>query len=113
MYDKSKVIPVGKKIETVINPVNNRSYQVEFQIVKDGCRPVLGARAIQMMNLISLNTENISAVEKDLTSEDLIKKYQTVFQGEGTLTGELKLTEVRCPDYIQERNPFISSRYIK
>ena len=112
MYDKSKVIPVGKKIQTVINPVNNRSYQIEFQIVKHGCRSVLGARAIQMLNLISLNTENISAVEKDLTSEDLLKKYQSIFQGEGTLPEELKLTVDKevTPVQLPPRKPPVALR---
>ena len=93
IYEQSQVTPLGKRTIRVVNPPNSKKYTLVFQIVKQGSRPVIGARAVQLMDLITINTQNISTVEsKKNSSEELLDRYSDVFQGEGTLPGKLTLT---------------------
>ena len=83
MYDRSQVLSTGKITVEVTNPRNSQSYNVTFHVIKEGCRPVLGARIIQHMDLIRINKQNISAVSEsgNKLSEDILEKYKDVFKG--------------------------------
>ena len=56
MYNNTVIKPIGKVRLSVRNPKNNKKYNIEFQIVKEENSPVLGAKTIQGMQLITLCT---------------------------------------------------------
>ena len=55
MYNGSEVKPVGKTRIQVINPKNKKKYSVEFMVVKENCKSILGAKASQLMKLLLVN----------------------------------------------------------
>ena len=72
------------------NPKNNRKYNLEFQVVGEENKPLLGASAIQGMQLITVNTQNILVVEgsqshEGLTLPQVVMQYKDVFEGDGML----------------------------
>ncbi len=92
MYNKTEIEPKGQRILEVRNPKNSQTYRVRFVIVGEECKPILGAKAVQHMRLITVNEENIAKIdEKDSSPEGLLQKFDDVFKGEGKLEGELHL----------------------
>ena len=94
MFNKSETKPLGRRIVTVINPRNHRTYKVDFIIVKGECVPILGARAVQYMKLMTVNLENVEHEVKSVnkSSEDeLLDEFEDVFSGLGRLPGKLHL----------------------
>ena len=100
MYNSSPLKPVGKCRIQLTNPQNGRKYKVDFVVVKDTDADVnlLRSRAVQQMNLIQVNHENMipQAVttevhvvqtpnELGLPKEEILNKYTDVFQGLGEL----------------------------
>ena len=112
MYDRSKVTPVGQKRGVcVTNPRNNRTYYVDFQVVKSGSTPILGSVVAQKMKLIKVVQENILAI--DCTSvSDLVGKFPKVFKGDGHLPGKLHLEvdESVPPVKLPPRKPPLALR---
>ena len=53
MYNKTEVFPTGQRILDVRNPKNNENYKVRFIVVRRDCKPIIGLRAVQHMQLIS------------------------------------------------------------
>ena len=93
MYDKSTVKPVGERVLKVVNPKNkkryNYNYKVRFVVVQQGVRPLLGWKAVQHMQLVTVNRENIAHVTQQ---SDVLTDFEDVFEGElGTLEGKLHL----------------------
>ena len=86
----TEVMPTGQRILTVKNPKNDETYTVRFIVVKSDCKPILGLRAVQHMQLITVNNENIAVVTTS-KYDDLMKTYQDVFTGERRLEGDLHL----------------------
>lgn len=73
----------------------NRQYNLEFQIVEEN-KSLLGASAIQGMQLITVNTQKILAVEgsqsyEGLPSPQVVTQYKDVFEGYGMLEHKLDL----------------------
>ena len=70
------------------NPKNNGKYNLEFQIVSEENKPVLGASAIQGMELITVNMQNILTVDEFASRETLgytvsqvVAQFKDVFEG--------------------------------
>ena len=63
MYNRTEIKRVGKiRLQLqVINPKNLKKYSVEFLIVEEDCKSMLGVRASQQMKLLQVNKENIVA----------------------------------------------------
>jgi len=104
MYNKSTFTPCGKCTLTVTNPCNRKSYRVEWIVVdKDIHRPILGSKAIQAMELITVQHRNILAVRTSgAWSEEQIKQeYADVFHGDGVLPGKLKLEADKRVEPVQ------------
>ena len=80
---------------SIRNPKNNKKYNIEFQTVKEENSPVLGAKMIIGMQLITLNLQNVSTVENsvegNLTKEQVISEFKEVFIGEGQFSDMLHL----------------------
>ncbi|XP_060734892.1 uncharacterized protein K02A2.6-like [Tachysurus vachellii] len=102
MYNKSTLHPLGKCKVKLRKPRNKKLYQLEFMVVDEGSAvPLLGSRAVQAMNLVKVQYENIMAVDSIVTKEyekngiwsmnDIRKDYADVFQGDGCLEGAYKI----------------------
>ena len=107
MFNKSEEKPLGKKRVRVVNPKNGKKYSVEFVVVKGSCTSLLGAKASQQMGLLSVNRNNILAIETQsaekvesitslrhnavMSKESMLGEFADVFAGEGKLEGELHL----------------------
>ena len=76
---------------------------MEFIVIKGNSRLLLGLRASEQMNLISVIKQNIMTVQTQpplqdkarypstLTKEHLLKEFADVFNGDGKLHGDLHL----------------------
>jgi RNase H-like domain found in reverse transcriptase/Reverse transcriptase (RNA-dependent DNA polymerase) len=96
MYNKSTMIPSGKCRLTLTNPKNKNTHTIEVLIVNSSCNPILGARAVQEMDLLAVKSENIASVEEmemsnKLTLDTILTQFPDVFQGDGTFEGKLHL----------------------
>ena len=103
MLNESETKPVGKLITTVVNPVTQKTYKIEFVIASGECTAILGTNAILGMVLMKLNTKNFtdicavfteSSAEENETchQQDLIfDEFSDVFTGLGKLPGQLHL----------------------
>ena len=99
MYNKTEEKPIGEKRVQVVNPRNGRKNSVEFVVVKGKGKPLLGLRASEQMQLISVARQNIMAIQSEepsqsktpLTTESILKEFADVFRGEGKLEGDLHL----------------------
>ena len=69
MYNKTEEKPIGKKRVQVVNPRNGRKYSVEFVVVKGKGKPLLGLRASEQMQLISVVRQNIMAIQSEEPSQ--------------------------------------------
>ena len=61
MWNKTRVTPVGEAKVELHNPANNKRYKVRFIVVDDdsGLAPLLGSKASQRMNIITINRDNL------------------------------------------------------
>ena len=83
--------PCGEVVMKVVNPQNNKKYKVRFVITREARKPVLGLRAVQGMELITMNAENI-ATESQEKEKGVLENYEAVFAGEiGKLEGKFHL----------------------
>ena len=81
------------------NPKNNKKYSIEFHIVGGvgPCKSILSLRASKHLQLLTINEQNILAVDSNdvdpvnLKKEDCLLLYKDVFSGEGKLEGQLHL----------------------
>ena len=96
MYNKSTLHPLEKCKVKLRNPRNKKLYQLEFMVVDErSAVPLLGSRAVQAMDLVKVQYENIMAVDSIVSREyvknemwsmnDIRKDYADVFQGDGCL----------------------------
>ena len=97
MYDKSELETCGIIETEVRNPKTNRTYVLEFYVVPRHKQPILGAAACQLMNLLTVRTENILVNDTKfhepgiITREYLIRTYEDIFKGYGKLDGTVHL----------------------
>ena len=92
------------------NPKNNRKYNLEFQIVSEENKPVLGASAIQGMDLttVHVNMQNILTFDgliggetQGLTVSQVVTQFKDVFEcvpSRGSLctTGSTSSLQTTC-----------------
>ena len=92
MYASSAAVKtVGELVVPMENPKTGKGYRVLCQVVSGAGVPILGNRAAQAMDLISINRHNILTVNskpEPLTKDKILKDYQDVFTGTGLLAGE-------------------------
>ncbi|CAC5410787.1 unnamed protein product [Mytilus coruscus] len=70
MYNNTTIKPIGKCILKLVNPKNNDKFKAEF-VVNDGTlTPLLGSKAVQAMNFVTVNYENIKAVRQLTVQSD-------------------------------------------
>ena len=93
MFNKSQLRALGKiRIETR-NAENKKTYQVEYVVVSEGFKGLLGAKFIQELNLITVNVDNMMSVSTATVSTmaDILKEHHDVFKGEGPFAQKLHL----------------------
>ena len=79
-YNGAKSTSLGTCVLTLLTKKGVQHKQT-FQVVETGITPLLGAQAVQEMDLISVNFENIAALENSLsaktgmTKESFISKF--------------------------------------
>ena len=56
---KATITPVGECTLKVKNVKNHKKYDVHFVIVNEDCEPLIGLRMAQVMNLITVQQDNI------------------------------------------------------
>lgn len=82
---------MGKTCLQVTNPKNLKKYSVEFMVVKENCKSVLGAKASLLVKLFQVNKENIFAFKslhetilpvqsQPLREEQFTREYAEVFK---------------------------------
>ena len=100
MYNNTIMKPLGTCTVAVFNPKNSKTYQIEFVVVDDDqSTPILGNPAMQQMDLVRVQHQNIRTVNTEvqrgsqgpLSMEEVLKEYPDVFQGAGKLKGQYKL----------------------
>ena len=102
MWNGSQLKPIGTAQIIMRNPKTIKKYSVEFVVVESDLTPLIGARAAQEMELITVNDENFIMTSspprrnelqvKQIAAEELIKRYADVFDRQlGTLPGEVHL----------------------
>jgi hypothetical protein len=97
MWNKSTMKTHGKYRLKLQNPTNGKKYSIDFVVVNDDFTPLLGSKASQQINLITINENNFSRVEllasvnrpNDIKPEE---EFAQVFDGKlGCLPGEVHL----------------------
>jgi len=102
MWNKAEVKPRGIARVVLRNPRNGKKYSVEFVVVKEKLTPLLGAKAVQQMKLITINKDNFESttrhssadesVNQLLTVEKIVEEYPEVFKSElGSFPGPVHL----------------------
>lgn len=109
MYNKTKLLPLGKCKVKIRNPRNNKLYRLEFQVVDHEERiPLLGRRTSEEIQLMKVQYENIltidSIVIKELsttiqesnsddhmTLEKIITESEDISKDDGCLEGEYNI----------------------
>ena len=94
MYSKFTLPVLGTCRVSMRNPKNSKKYNVEFVVVKGNYTPLIGSRASQQMNLVTVHQDNIQQVTTDtqnLTLNQVIEEFGDVFKGQGCMEGKLHL----------------------
>ena len=95
MWNKATLMSHAACRLKIRNPKNNKKYSVEFKVVKEDLTPLLGSKACQAMNLITVNDENFNRVAAVHVKQDPKLKqpednYAEVFNNElGRIPGEV------------------------
>ena len=101
MWNHTEIKPVGMSRVILQNP-KNKKYSIEFIIVKENFTPLIGAKAAQQMQLITVNTDNFTAskaprskgaaVTSVRAHDELVQRFKDVFNRKlGSFPGTVHL----------------------
>ena len=103
-WNKTEQVPLGVCRRNVINPKNNKKYNVQFVVYDDSFTPLLGLKASEQMGLVEICEYNFERVYNvTLKVED---KYGDLMEGKlGTFPGlqHLKVDENVQPVIMSHR----------
>ena len=99
----NRIKPVGSARIVIENPSNSRKYRLIFIVVTENHTPIVGLRASEAMNLLTINNDTFTEAkvsEITVQSEvDIVSNFPSVFDdGIGSLPGEQHLvvdTEIK------------------
>ena len=96
MYDKSVLKTIGMITAVVSNPKTDETFEFDFYITRNYHVPILGSVACQQMKLLTVNYENVLALDNQvgvtsLSHNVISEKFSDVFTGYGKLEGEAHL----------------------
>ena len=93
MFNNSELKPLGTVELQTRNPKNGECYLIEYTVVSNGFKALLGAPSILQFSLMSVNVDNIMLVSGDTPNwSSVLADYKDVFEGEGKLEEKLHLT---------------------
>ena len=86
---------IGKTRLIVRNSENNKKYNIEFQVVKEGRTPLIGRKAAEDMKLITVNYDNFRQLN-NMSEQDILNEFNDVISVDdnslGTLPGKVHFT---------------------
>jgi len=87
MFNNSELKPLGTVQLQTCNPKNGESHLIEYTVVSNGLKALLGLQSIQQFSLMSVNIDiNYRCVSGDTSSfPTLLADYKDVFVGQGKL----------------------------
>jgi len=92
MFNNSELKPLGTVKLQTRNPKNGECYLIEYTVVSNGFKPLLGAPSILQFSLMSVNVDNIMLISGDTPNWSSVHAdYKDVFEGEGKLEEKLHL----------------------
>ena len=92
MFNNSELKPLGTVELQTRNPKNGECYLIEYTVVSNGFKALLGASSIQQLSLMSVNVDNIMLISDTPNGSSVLADYKEVFSGEGKLEEKLHLT---------------------
>lgn len=96
-YGNTKIQTIGISRQTIINPKNNKSYSVEFVVMKNDAEPVIGLKAAQQMRLIEIREKNFEHIN-NLTNSATFQDGVGSFPGKQKLSVDPSVQPVVMPD---------------
>ena len=91
-FNNSELKPLGTVKLQTRNPKNAECYLIEYTVVSNGFKALLGASSIQQFSLMSVNVDNIMLISDTPNGSSVLADYKEVFSGEGKLEEKLHLT---------------------
>ena len=93
MFNNSELKPLGTVELQTCNPKNGERYLIEYAVVSNGFKALLGALFIQQFNLMSAHVDNIMLVSGETPNwSSVLADYKEVFSEDGKLKEKLNLT---------------------
>ena len=87
MWNHTRVSPLEKSKQTVLNPKNGKEYTLDFIVFRENFALFLGLKASEQMNLINVCSQNFDFISQ-LTSSSVEDSYADIFDDSlGTLPG--------------------------
>ena len=87
-WSNNTITPLGSYRHSVRNPINRRKYSIEFLVIKEDFTPVLGLRASQALNFITINENEFERVLRI----DLDQHKEVFDSSVGSLRGQHTLS---------------------
>ena len=95
MWNNMTTKTIGKTRLIVRNSENNKKYNIEFQVVKEGRTPLIGRKAAEDMKLITVNYDNFRQLN-NVSEQDILNEFNDVISVDdnslGTLPGTVHFT---------------------
>ena len=96
MWNGSMMKPIATTYVKIKNAKTQKKCKVSFIIVNGDFKPILGKRALEMMNLIKINYdefESVNITKEKIPLNDYRKEFSDVFDQNavGNLPGKVKL----------------------
>ena len=83
MWNNMTTKTIGKTRLIVRNSENNKKYNIEFQVVKEGRTPLIGRRAAEDMKLITVNHDNFRQLN-NVSEQDILNEFNDVISVDET-----------------------------
>ena len=121
LFGSSTMKPIGECSLQI--KYNGTRQNLQFQVVKDKCKPLLSAETCKKLQLIKLNTDitnsvhqvNDSSVQDSLSKDEVMNKYHDVFGGLRHI-GDAKILIDKSVTLVQHsprRVPVALQKYVK
>ena len=92
LFNNSELKPLGTVELQTRNPKNGECYLIEYTMVSNGFKALLGAPSILQFSLTSVNVDNIMLVSGDTPNwSSVLADHKDVYAGEGKLEEKLHL----------------------
>ena len=75
MWNRTTREVIGKTLATLVNPVNQTSYSVQFEVVEGNLTPLLGRHAAEKMELITVNYDCFKLLHQVMTTIMTVSSY--------------------------------------